>query len=131
MKVAVIGAGIGGLALAQGLTRAGVDVTVYERDAALDSRRQGYRIHLHAAAALEVCLPPDLYELCLATAGQPSTQVTGGRLGPGRTARGGDGDRPALASRHPPIRRTCVREGNHPSSRSDLRCRSGPGRAPA
>lgn len=76
MKVAVIGAGIGGLALAQGLTRAGVDVTTYERDAALDSRGQGYRIHLHAAAALEVCLPPDLYELCLATAGQPSKHVT-------------------------------------------------------
>lgn len=76
MKVAVVGAGIGGLALAQGLLRAGIDVTVYERDAALDSRGQGYRIHLHALAALEACLPPDLYELCIATAGQPSTQLT-------------------------------------------------------
>ncbi|HXT89914.1 MAG TPA: NAD(P)/FAD-dependent oxidoreductase [Trebonia sp.] len=76
MKVAVIGAGIGGLTLAQGLMRAGIDVTVYERDSALDSRGQGYRIHLHASAALEACLPPDLYELCVATAGQPSTQVT-------------------------------------------------------
>ncbi|MEZ0110218.1 2-polyprenyl-6-methoxyphenol hydroxylase-like FAD-dependent oxidoreductase [Catenulispora sp. EB89] len=76
MKVAVVGAGIGGLALAQGLLRAGIDVTVYERDTALDSRGQGYRIHLHALAALEACLPPDLYELCVATAGQPSTQLT-------------------------------------------------------
>ena len=76
MKVAVIGAGIGGLALAQGLKRAGIEVTVYERDNALDSRGQGYRIHLHAAAALQACLPPDLYELCIATAGQPSTRVT-------------------------------------------------------
>jgi 2-polyprenyl-6-methoxyphenol hydroxylase-like FAD-dependent oxidoreductase len=76
MKVAVIGAGIGGLTLAQGLVRAGIDVTVFERDPALDSRGQGYRISLHATAALEACLPPDLYELCLATAGQPSTQLT-------------------------------------------------------
>ena len=76
MRVAVIGAGIGGLALAQGLTRAGVDVRVYERDTALDSRGQGYRVHLHAAAALKASLPPDLYELCFATAGQPSTQLT-------------------------------------------------------
>jgi 2-polyprenyl-6-methoxyphenol hydroxylase-like FAD-dependent oxidoreductase len=76
MKVAVIGAGIGGLTLAQGLVRSGIDVTVYERDPALDSRGQGYRIHLHAAAALEACLPPDLYELCIATAGQPGAQIT-------------------------------------------------------
>jgi len=76
MNVAVIGAGIGGLTLAQGLVRAGIDVTVYERDRGLDSRGQGYRIHLHAAAALKACLPPDLYELCAATAGKPSTQVT-------------------------------------------------------
>jgi 2-polyprenyl-6-methoxyphenol hydroxylase-like FAD-dependent oxidoreductase len=76
MKVAVVGAGIGGLTLAQGLVRAGIEVTVHERDSALDSRGQGYRIHLHAAPALEACLPPDLYELCMATAGQPSTQVT-------------------------------------------------------
>lgn len=76
MKVAVAGAGIGGLALAQGLVRAGIEVAVFERDSALDSRGQGYRIHLHAAEALAACLPPDLYELCFATAGQPSTRVT-------------------------------------------------------
>ena len=76
MKAAVIGAGIGGLTLAQGLVRAGIEASVYERDTALDSRGQGYRIRLHAGAALEACLPPDLYELCIATTGQPSTQVT-------------------------------------------------------
>jgi 2-polyprenyl-6-methoxyphenol hydroxylase-like FAD-dependent oxidoreductase len=76
MKVAVVGAGIGGLTLAQGLVRAGIHVSVYERDHALDSRGQGYRLHLHAATALEACLPPDLYALCVATAGQPSTQIT-------------------------------------------------------
>lgn len=74
MRVAIVGAGIGGLTLAQGLKRAGIDVSVYERDAALDSRGQGYRIHIHAGTALHACLPADLYELCVATAGRPSTQ---------------------------------------------------------
>ena len=76
MKVAVVGAGIGGLCLAQGLLKAGVDVTVYERDASLDSRGQGYRLHLDAGPALHACLPPDLYELCVATSGRPSTSMS-------------------------------------------------------
>ena len=76
MKVAVVGAGIGGLCLAHGLLRAGADVTVYERDESLDSRGQGYRLHLDAGPALHACLPPDLYELCVATSGRPSTAMT-------------------------------------------------------
>jgi 2-polyprenyl-6-methoxyphenol hydroxylase-like FAD-dependent oxidoreductase len=74
--VAVAGAGIGGLALAQGLRRAGLDVTVYERDEGLATRGQGYRLHLDAGLALHACLPPDLYELCVATSGRPSTAMT-------------------------------------------------------
>ena len=76
MKVAVAGAGIGGLCLAQGLLRAGLEVAVYERDTALDSRGQGYRLHIDAESALRACLPPDLYELCVSTSGQPGTAVT-------------------------------------------------------
>jgi 2-polyprenyl-6-methoxyphenol hydroxylase-like FAD-dependent oxidoreductase len=74
--VAVVGAGIGGLSLAHGLLRAGLDVTVYERDPTLDARPQGYRLHLDAGPALHACLPPDLYELCVATSGRPSTAMT-------------------------------------------------------
>ena len=70
------GAGIGGLCLAQALLRAGTDVTVYERDETLDSRGQGYRLHLDAGSALHACLPPDLYELCIASSGRPSTAMT-------------------------------------------------------
>jgi 2-polyprenyl-6-methoxyphenol hydroxylase-like FAD-dependent oxidoreductase len=51
-------------------------VTVYERDDALSSRGQGYRVHLDAGRALHQCLPPDLYELCIATSGRPSTRMT-------------------------------------------------------
>jgi 2-polyprenyl-6-methoxyphenol hydroxylase-like FAD-dependent oxidoreductase len=48
--VIVAGAGPGGLALAQGLRRRGVDAVVYQRDSAVDTRRQGYRLHLDVAA---------------------------------------------------------------------------------
>ena len=45
-RVLVIGAGLGGLCLAQGLCKAGVDVAVYERDAGLAVRTQGHRVHI-------------------------------------------------------------------------------------
>ncbi|WP_157537464.1 FAD-dependent oxidoreductase [Kitasatospora azatica] len=78
LKVAVVGAGLGGLCLAQGLHRAGIEVTVYERDAALHTRPQGYRLHVDARAgvALRDCLPPELFELFLATCGQPGRGFT-------------------------------------------------------
>jgi 2-polyprenyl-6-methoxyphenol hydroxylase-like FAD-dependent oxidoreductase len=78
LRVAVVGGGIGGLCLAQGLRRDGVDVTVYERDDTIDSRRQGYRIHLdgRAGRALHECLPPELYELFTATLGRPGSALS-------------------------------------------------------
>ncbi|RJO75362.1 FAD-dependent monooxygenase [Nocardia panacis] len=76
--VAIAGAGLGGLALAQGLRERGINATVYERDTALDSRRQGYRLHLDASArdALHRLLPPRLTELFHATAGTPKSRFT-------------------------------------------------------
>jgi 2-polyprenyl-6-methoxyphenol hydroxylase-like FAD-dependent oxidoreductase len=78
LRVAVAGAGLGGLCLAQGLARAGVDVQVYERDATPDVRRQGYRLHMDARAgvALDKCLRPELFRLFLATASRPSRTFT-------------------------------------------------------
>jgi 2-polyprenyl-6-methoxyphenol hydroxylase-like FAD-dependent oxidoreductase len=78
LRVAVAGGGLGGLCLAQGLLRAGADVTVYERDASLAPRRQGYRLHVDARAglALAECLPPESFALFLATCGDPSRQFT-------------------------------------------------------
>jgi len=78
LQVLVIGGGLGGLCLAQGLRKAGVDVAVYERDAGLSVRTQGHRIHIDSRGelALRECLPPGLYELFLATRGQPSKGVT-------------------------------------------------------
>lgn len=71
MKVVVIGGGIGGLGLAQGLHRAGVEVVVHERDRAPGSRWEGYRIHINpvGARALHACLPAAVWQEFLATAG--------------------------------------------------------------
>jgi 2-polyprenyl-6-methoxyphenol hydroxylase-like FAD-dependent oxidoreductase len=71
LRIAVVGAGLGGLCLAQGLLRAGADVTVYERDTALAGRRQGYRLHVDARAglALQACLQGQ------ATCSRPSTRL--------------------------------------------------------
>lgn len=63
--VSIVGAGLGGLCLAQGLKRAGIDFAVYERDSAIASRSQGYRIRIDADGqdALACCLPENLYAL--------------------------------------------------------------------
>src|SRR5471032_1464145 len=75
--VAIIGAGLGGLCLAQGLKRQGVPFDVFERDAALDSRPQGYRLRINAdgQAALRDCLPPESYALFEASCAQDLGQV--------------------------------------------------------
>ncbi|MDJ0345983.1 NAD(P)/FAD-dependent oxidoreductase [Streptomyces sp. H10-C2] len=72
MHVLVIGGGIGGLCLAQGLHRAGVAVTVYERDESPEGRRQGYRLRISPEGeyALRECLPPALLELLTATSNE-------------------------------------------------------------
>ena len=41
-RVLVIGGGLGGLCLAQGLQMAGINVAVYERDRSPEARAQGY-----------------------------------------------------------------------------------------
>ncbi|MFM0209562.1 FAD-dependent monooxygenase [Paraburkholderia sediminicola] len=63
--VSIIGAGLGGLCLAQGFKRAGIAFDVYERDAAATSRGQGYRIRIDADGqeALSQCLPANLHAL--------------------------------------------------------------------
>jgi 2-polyprenyl-6-methoxyphenol hydroxylase-like FAD-dependent oxidoreductase len=70
--VIIIGGGIGGLCLAQGLKKAGISVAVYERDRTRSERLQGYRIHLtpQGNRALYECLPPYLYETLIATTGK-------------------------------------------------------------
>lgn len=65
--VLIAGGGIGGLALAQGLRRAGISCAVYESSPEIV--HVGYRLHMNAMGgnALKECLPPTLYELYLRT----------------------------------------------------------------
>ncbi|MEU8226390.1 NAD(P)/FAD-dependent oxidoreductase [Kribbella sp. NPDC048915] len=79
MRVAIMGAGIGGLTLAQGLLKAGVDVTVYERDPSPQHRNQGYRIHISPVGeeALAATLPSAVRRRVIATATQPGDLVAG------------------------------------------------------
>ena len=72
-SVAIAGAGLAGLCLAQSLHAAGIDVHVYERDPGPSARRQGYRITVDGSgrAALRQCVPAELFELISAVSGAP------------------------------------------------------------
>jgi protoporphyrinogen oxidase len=77
LHVLIIGGGIGGLCLAQGLKKSGIKVAVYERDHSVDFRGQGYRITLKAdgSHASRDCLPENLFHLCVATAIKSATRM--------------------------------------------------------
>lgn len=73
--ILVIGGGVGGLCLANGLRQSGVSVAVYERTrTGTDWQQQGYRIHIspHGARALHSCLSPRQWDDFVATAGTRS-----------------------------------------------------------
>jgi 2-polyprenyl-6-methoxyphenol hydroxylase-like FAD-dependent oxidoreductase len=75
--VLIIGGGIGGLTLAQGLKKAGISAAVYERDRTINDRLQGYRVHISptGSLALHECLPPHLFDAFDRTCGAPNLAV--------------------------------------------------------
>ena len=75
--VAIVGGGVGGLTLAQGLKKAGISVAVYERDRTPTDRLQGYRVRISSSGsrALHACLPPHLFEAFTRTCGKPGRAV--------------------------------------------------------
>lgn len=95
MRVAIAGAGLGGLCLAQGLRQAGIEAEVHERDPAITARFQGYRLvlSLTGLTALRGCLPRHWHPLLEAISGDaygerlvldPRLNKIG-ELGPGRS----------------------------------------------
>ena len=72
MRVIIAGGGIGGLCLAQGLTKADIEVAVYERDRSPGERLDRYRLHISPAGsrALRACLPASAWKTFLAGAGE-------------------------------------------------------------
>ncbi|KAF9204190.1 hypothetical protein BGZ59_001208 [Podila verticillata] len=77
--VLIIGAGLGGLALAQGLKKAGISFRVFERDISADFRPQGYRvrINLFGGAALKETLDDRLFDLFEKTCAEIRMGMTG------------------------------------------------------
>jgi 2-polyprenyl-6-methoxyphenol hydroxylase-like FAD-dependent oxidoreductase len=73
LKVLIVGAGLGGLCLAQLLRRHDVDIEVFERDTSPWDRPQGYRLHIDSDGvnALYQSLTPQLYHLFDATSMKP------------------------------------------------------------
>jgi 2-polyprenyl-6-methoxyphenol hydroxylase-like FAD-dependent oxidoreductase len=77
LHVVIIGGGIGGLTLAQGLSKSGVSVAVYERDGTSTDRVQGYRVHINptGSAALHDCVLPHLFDAFARTCGKPTRGI--------------------------------------------------------
>lgn len=77
-KIVIVGAGLGGLCLAQSLRRSGIDTEVYERDASPWDRPQGYRLHIDSDGmnALRDVLPAHLWALFAATSMRPRPFTT-------------------------------------------------------
>jgi 2-polyprenyl-6-methoxyphenol hydroxylase-like FAD-dependent oxidoreductase len=65
IQVAIIGAGIGGLCLAQGLRKNNISFKIFEKDLSPNSRPQGFRIRIDEMGqkALSACLSEDHYQL--------------------------------------------------------------------
>jgi cation diffusion facilitator CzcD-associated flavoprotein CzcO len=77
LSVMVVGAGTGGLCLAQGLRSSGIDVRVFERDKTPEDRLQGYRLNIGATGnrALAAGLPKENYRQFVAASAKSSTGV--------------------------------------------------------
>ncbi|GAA2746016.1 FAD-dependent oxidoreductase [Kitasatospora cinereorecta] len=77
LHVIIAGAGLGGLALAQGLRRTGISVAVHEKDPTPGFRSQGYRIRINpdGITALKAVLTPRAYEVFTATAATPGPRM--------------------------------------------------------
>ena len=87
MKVIIIGGGTGGMCLAHGLRRAGIDVAVHERDRTRTRAActaTGVGISPNGARALKACLDPELFATFVATTAAPYDTLADGHRAVGR-----------------------------------------------
>ncbi len=114
LQVIVIGAGLGGLTLAQFLRQSGIGVQVFERDKGPWDRPQGYRLYINpdGARALFASLPKTLFELFDATAMKalPYNTIVNTSFDLLRRMEIEDGDNPFTRIRHVNINRATLRE---------------------
>jgi 2-polyprenyl-6-methoxyphenol hydroxylase-like FAD-dependent oxidoreductase len=103
--ILVVGAGIGGLCLAQALKKSGLDFLVFERDPALDHRPQGYRLKIEAEGqqALQKSLPAEVYKAfeascAISNTGQTDYNPVNGQISKSRAGSGLAGDAGLKAS---------------------------------
>lgn len=106
-RILIIGAGLGGLSLAQGLKKAGIPFHLFERDRTSNYRAQGYRLRINGdgAAALKSNLTAELWDRFERTCAEIklgmtmidalSRNVITGRAGPDQTL----GPKPYTADR--------------------------------
>ena len=75
-SVAIVGAGLGGLALAQSLVSNGIECCVFERDVALTAAGRSVRVHCRPAVdvSMRSCLPDDVFEAFVASQGAPDAR---------------------------------------------------------
>ncbi|KAJ5817000.1 hypothetical protein N7447_009233 [Penicillium robsamsonii] len=89
--ILIIGAGLGGLCLAQGLKKRNIPFKIFEQDERHDLRTQGYRLRVSTEGiyALRDTLSPEIYALFENTCAE--TVIGGVRLKPDGTPLGGTG----------------------------------------
>ncbi|RAS64702.1 2-polyprenyl-6-methoxyphenol hydroxylase-like FAD-dependent oxidoreductase [Lentzea atacamensis] len=77
MRALIIGAGTGGLCLAHGLKKAGVDVALFERDRTPRSMLIGFRVGISpdGSKALHSCLPPEVFAEFVRTTARPVRRI--------------------------------------------------------
>lgn len=73
--ILIVGAGVSGLTLAQGLRKAGLRFKVFESDLSTSFRTQGYRIRIKGDG-LQACLSPELWAKFQDSCGQPPKNVS-------------------------------------------------------
>ena len=78
LKVMIVGAGTGGLCLAQGLKSDGIPVEVFEREHTPTDRRAGYRLSISPTGnrAFQECLPESLFQKLVNSSARPSRGVS-------------------------------------------------------